>query len=46
MFIVSVSGTVMYDSDDELMAYAVAENYRIIGWKNVSVTYEEVVCCK
>ena len=39
---VMVSGVVMYDTDDELIADAIAHNYKTIGWKNVHVkeTYE------
>ena len=34
---VIVSGSVLYETDDELIASAVAHNYRAIGWKNVTV---------
>jgi hypothetical protein len=37
VFEVVVSGSVLYDTDDEVMAGAIADNYRTIGWKNVSV---------
>lgn len=36
-FQIIVSGTVMYETNDELIAYGVAANYRTIGWKNVTV---------
>jgi hypothetical protein len=36
-FQVLVSGSVWYDTDDELIANAVAHNYRTIGKKNVLV---------
>ena len=36
-FNVVVSGSVLYDTDDELIADAIAHNYRTIGWKNVKV---------
>ena len=37
MFQVLVSGSVWYETDDELIANAVAHNYKTIGKKNVSV---------
>jgi hypothetical protein len=37
MFQVIVSGSILYETDNELIAYRVAANYRTIGWKNVSV---------
>ena len=37
MFQVLVSGSVLYETDDELIANAVAHNYKTIGKKNVSV---------
>ena len=36
-FQIIVSGSVLYETDDELVANGVAWNYRTIGWKNVSV---------
>jgi len=36
-FQIIVSGSVLYETDDELIAHGVARNYRTIGWKNVSV---------
>lgn len=32
-----VSGSVLYETNDELIAYGIAANYRTIGWKNVTV---------
>ena len=32
---VSVSGTVLYKTNDDLIAAAVKESYKGIGWKNV-----------
>jgi hypothetical protein len=37
MFQVLVSGSILYETNDELIADAVAWNYRTIGKKNVSV---------
>ena len=37
MFKIIVSGSVFYETEDELIADAIAHNYRTIGWKNVSV---------
>lgn len=37
MFQVLVSGSVLYETSDELIAHAIANNYRTIGKKNVSV---------
>jgi hypothetical protein len=37
MFQVIVSGSVWYETNDELIADSVAWNYRTIGWKNVLV---------
>ena len=37
MYKVKVEGVIFYETDDELIADAVANNYRTIGWKNVIV---------
>jgi hypothetical protein len=36
-FQIIVSGSILYETDDELIANAIAWNYHTIGWKNVSV---------
>ena len=36
-FSVVVSGTVLYETDDELIAGAMAHSYRSGGWKDVEV---------
>ena len=37
IFQIIVSGSILYETDDENVANAVAWNYRTIGWQNVSV---------
>ena len=36
-FQIIVEGSVFDDSDDELVASRIAQHYRSIGWKNVSI---------
>ena len=38
---VVVLGTALYATDDELIADAVANNYKTIGWQNVAVKEKE-----
>ena len=37
MYQVIVSGSVLYETNNELIADAVKSNYIAIGWKNVTV---------
>ena len=37
---VKVQGVIFYKTNDELIANAIADNYRTIGWKNVTVIKE------
>lgn len=42
MYQVIVSGSVFYETNDELIAGAIAHTYRAIGWTNVTV--KEISC--
>jgi hypothetical protein len=37
MYKVIVNGACLYETEDELLAYAIRNSYRSIGWKNVHV---------
>ncbi len=41
-FLVMVYGVEFYETDDELIAGAIAHNYRTIGWKDVKVKGERI----